>query len=165
MKTAVLMQLDSCYSFKKNNITEWLIFLLSVEYFCYLMRQMKGPQSVERRESRKHKSKERYFAPWALLCQGMLGSCLLLLPSPQTLGCALSFPRAEAEHKTPSAPSLQWTSLLPCPCWMPANLVLRWSMTPFTCYVQQSQLHHFKLTSIVSFSFSRLTDKMYCSYK
>lgn len=72
--------------------------LLSVEYVSfYLMRQMKGPQPVERREEIKHKAKGRYFAAWALLFPGVLRSSPPLPPPPQPLGTALSFPRAEAE--------------------------------------------------------------------
>lgn len=105
MKT-FLMQLNSYYSLKKCSITAWLIFLLSVEYFSYLMRQMKGPQSVERRECRKHKSKGRYFAPWVLLCCSVLGSCLPLLPSPQTLCSVLSQGRSKAQNTLCTLPTM-----------------------------------------------------------
>lgn len=145
---------------KKSSITAWLIFLLSVECFSYL-KQMKGPQSVERRESRKHKYKGRYFAPLALLCPGVPLPASAAFTSDPGLCAVLS----QEGTIYPLHPPLQWTSLLLCPCWMPADFVLRWTMTQFTCYIQQSQLHHFKLSFIVSFLFFRLTDEVYCSYK
>lgn len=144
------MQLGSHHSLEKVSITSWLISAFSwIRLFLFDGADERAPTCGKEGGDKTQRpgpcfSQVCWDPPY--LCHLHLSTWTLLCP----------FPGQRQKHKTWGhlLPPVLWRApLLPCSCWMPANLILRWSITQFTWYLQQSQLHHFNLTFTASFSY------------
>lgn len=127
--------------FKKNSITAWLIFCFQLNIFLAWWDKWKGPNPWRGGRVENTNVREDTLLPGPCSTQECCAhACLCCLHlRPWAERCP--FPGQKQSTKHPLHPPLNGH------CWMPADPVLRGSMTQFTHYIQQSQLNHFKLTS------------------